>query len=229
MPRLATETIGTGDQSWLGSVHALYNARTVSPDPALFTLTTYPEKIPAGLPLGIVTASGLYGPYTGDGTDEVQTATVGGSGLTSFTLTFSGQTTTAIAAAATAATVQAALIALSNIGDGDVTVSGNAGGPWTITFAGALANADQPQMTATPTGGTGTVTIATTVAGGLDASADGRQVLAGFLVTDQKAPAVGGWPLLDHGRIRVDRLPVAFATTGHNTTGLFTFITSTGA
>jgi hypothetical protein len=229
MPRLASETIGTGDQSWLGSTHALRNAQTVTPDPALFTLAAYPNGIPSGTPLGTVTASGKVGPYTGDSTDEVQTVTEGGSGLTSFTLTYSGQTTASIAAAATAAQVQSALEALSNIDVGDVTVTGSASGPYTVTFGGKLANQDLAQMTATPTGGTGTVTVTTATAGGADASSDGRQILSGFLVTDQKAPGSAGWPMLDHGRIVVNKLPIPFAATGHNTTGTFIFITATGA
>lgn len=40
-----------------------------------------------------------------------------------FTLTFSGQTTSAVAYNASAATVEAALVALSNIGSGDVAVT----------------------------------------------------------------------------------------------------------
>lgn len=224
MPRLETETYGTGDQTWLGSTHSIYNCRTVAPDPALFTLAAYPDGVPSGTPMGEVTATGLFGPYTGDSTDEVQTITQGGSGLTSYTLTYAGQTTASIAQAATAATVQAALEALSNIAVGDVTVTGSAGGPYTVTFGGNLANTNVAQMTATPTGGTGTVTIATTTAGGADASADGREILAGFLYTDQLAPAEGGWPMHWHGTINVDRLPITFARTGHNTTGLFVFI-----
>jgi hypothetical protein len=224
MPRLSEETYGAGDQSWLGSSHGIHECRTVAPDPDLFTLAAYPDGVPSGTPIGIVTATGLAGPYTGDATDEVQTLTVGGSGLTDFTLTFGGQTTDDIEADATAEDVQAALEALSTIGEGNVTVTGDAGGPWTVTFGGDLENTNVAQLTTTPTGGTGTVTAATTTAGGADASADGRQTLAGFLFTDQKAPGDGGWPLLDHGRIRVDRLPVVFAATGHNTTGLFVFI-----
>ncbi len=224
MPRLTTETYGTVDQSWLGSTHGIYNTRTVAPDPSLFTAAVYPKGVPSGTPLGLVTATDRIGPYTGDGTDEIQTVTQGGTGLTSFTLTFSGQTTAAIAAAATAAQVQAALEALSNIAVGDVSVTGAVNGPYTVAFIGGLANTDVAQMTATSTGGTGTVTVATTVAGGLDASSDGRQILAGFLYTDQALPVQGGWPMLDHGRIRVDRLPVEFAVTGHNTTGTFVFV-----
>ncbi len=126
MPGLKTETIGAGDQSWLGSAHNIWNCQTVAPDPALFTLAAYPNGVPSGTPLGEVTATGKLGPY-------------------------------------------------------------NQGG------------------------------------------ADGRQTLAGFLFTDQKAPADRGWPMLDHGRIKVNRLPVTFARTGHTTTGQFVFITGTGA
>jgi len=50
------------------------------------------------------------------------------------TLTYSGQTTGSISGSTTAATVQADLIALSNIGTGDVTVAGATGGPFTVTF-----------------------------------------------------------------------------------------------
>ena len=41
----------------------------------------------------------------------------------------------------------------------------------------------------------------------------------------RRTPGEGGWPLLDHGRINVDKLPVVFVETGHNTTGQFVFIT----
>jgi len=58
-----------------------------------------------------------------------------------FTLTYGGQTTAAIAHNATAATVQAGLVALSSVGTGKVTVSGDAGGPWTATFAPGMVGA----------------------------------------------------------------------------------------
>lgn len=214
MPRLTTETYGAGDQSWIGSPHGIHDCRTVAPDPALFTAADFPNGVPSGLPLGLVTATGLVGPYTGDSTDEVQTITEGGSGLTSFTLTFGGETTDSIDDDATAADVQAALEALSTIGEGNVAVTGT--GPWTVRFQGDLENTNVAQMTATPTGGTGTITIATTTAGGADGSSDGREVLLGHLYTDQKAGDTGGWPLFWHGLVRVDRLPVVFQATGHN-------------
>jgi hypothetical protein len=228
MPRLSTESFGAGDQSWLGGTHGIYNCRTVAPDPELFTSALYPDGVvPSGTPLGVVTATGKVGPYAGDTSDEVQTLTEGGSGLTSFTITFDGETTVSIDDDATAATVQAALEDLDSVGAGNVTVTGGplASGAFTVTFGGDLANENVPAMTTTPTGGTGTVVVATTTAGGADVGSSGAEVLAGFLYTDQKLPAEGGWPLLDHGRIKVDRLPVPnFLKTGHNTTGLFTFI-----
>lgn len=101
--------------------------------------------------------------------NEVQSLTEGGAGLTSFTLTYAGQTTALITASSTAANVQSKLEALSNIGPGNVVVTGPAGasnGPWLVTFTGALAGTNVAQMTATPTGGTGTLTVATYSGGG---------------------------------------------------------------
>jgi hypothetical protein len=56
-----------------------------------------------------------------------------------FTLTFSGQTTAAIAENATPTTVRTRLEALSNIATGEVVVTGADGGPWLVRFAGAKA------------------------------------------------------------------------------------------
>lgn len=101
------------------------------------------------------------------GTNEVQTLTVDATGGT-FALTFDGQTTAAIPEAATAAAVQAALEALSNIAPGDVTVTGSAGGPYTITFKGAYRDTNVSTITTSAgllTGGAGTAVIATTTAG----------------------------------------------------------------
>ncbi len=69
---------------------------------------------------------------------SVTTAPLGGT----YTLTFNGQTTSALAFGATAATVQAALVALSSVGAGNVIVSGatptTAGGTLLVTFTGTL-------------------------------------------------------------------------------------------
>lgn len=101
------------------------------------------------------------------GTNEVQLITVDATGGT-FTISFGGSTTGAIAEAAAAATVQAALEALASIGTGNVTVTGSAGGPFTITFVGALARTNVAQVTtnsASLTGGAATATPSTVTPG----------------------------------------------------------------
>jgi len=84
----------------------------------------------------------------GNSFNETQVVTLPGSpsGGT-FTLTFQGQTTAAIAYNASTASVASALEALSNIGSGDVSVTGSAGN-WTIEFTSALAATDLALMTA---------------------------------------------------------------------------------
>jgi len=73
-------------------------------------------------------------------TAAVQTITITGATAGTFTLTYDGQTTTDLAYNASASTVQTALRALSTIGSGNVNVSGDAGGPYTVTFAGSMVN-----------------------------------------------------------------------------------------
>lgn len=212
---LHTTVAGIDNHNWLGSRFGTDTTQSITLDLSLFDPTThYPNGyLPSGMVLGKVTATGLYGPYSGT-TDEVQTVTITGAPTGgTFTLTFSGQTTAAIAYNATAATVQAALAALSNIGAGNVVVTGNAGGPWTVDFVGTLANTDVAQMTHTDslTGGSSpAVAIATTTAGGADAGSDGRQVAAGFLFTIidvSRGSAKYGAPLLERGDIVVAKLP----------------------
>lgn len=87
-----------------------------------------------------------------------------------FTLTYDGQTTTAIAYNASAAAVQSALEALSTIGAGNVACSGTAlpSSAITLTFQGALANIDVSSITSTSslTGGTSPTVSVSDVAGG---------------------------------------------------------------
>jgi hypothetical protein len=102
------------------------------------------------------------------GVNEVNLLTIDATGGT-FTVTVNGQTTSAVAENASAATLQTALEALSNVAPGDVTVTGSAGGPYTITWAAALANtnititADGTSLT----GGASTATMTTTQQGGI--------------------------------------------------------------
>lgn len=95
-------------------------------------------------------------------TNDVQTVTINGAPTGgTFTLTFTdntgtAQTTAPIVYNATAATVQAALLALSNIGSVNVAVSGSAGGPYTVTFQQSLGATLLPALghTDSLTGGT---------------------------------------------------------------------------
>lgn len=117
------------------------------------------------------------------GTNEQQTITIDATGGT-FTITFGGQTTTALAYNASAATVQTALEALSSIGTGNITV-GLVGLVYTLTFKNDLGRQNVAQVTtnaASLTGGAGTATVATSVAGvaatgKLDIVSDGAGIL----------------------------------------------------
>lgn len=87
--------------------------------------------------------------------NEIQMIVVDATGGT-FTITFSGQTTAAIAYNATAGTIQTALEALSNIAPGDVLVSRDVvTGPITIQFIGTYANTNVAQITVNPASLTG--------------------------------------------------------------------------
>lgn len=238
-PYTSTETLAVG-RPWLMSMLGIEANQTVTLDLTAFSETTHwtaasayqPErKLKSGIPLGKNSTTGLYEPYAAV-SNEVQTLTVTGSPTGgTFTITWSGQTTAAIAYNATAATVQTALEALSNIAPGDVVVTGAAGGPWTLTWGGTQLgeNVAAPTTTESFTGGsTPDITIATTTAGGTAATADGTDVFAGFLFTEvsfypgsEKAAA----PLMVHGQIDVAKLPVAFDPTdvpsGSNTSFVY--------
>ena len=105
--------------------------------------------------------------------NEVQTITITGSPTGgTYTLTFDGETTSAIPYNATAVQVQTALRALDNIGSADVTCAGgpHPGTAITATFGGNLAGVNVAEMTADDsllTGGTSpAVTVTTTTPGG---------------------------------------------------------------
>lgn len=106
-------------------------------------------------------------------TNEIQSVTVDATSGT-YTLTYAGQTTAALDFDAAASAVQAALEALSNIGAGNVSVTGGPGDsggttPYLVEFIGDLANTNVAQMTATDVdlaGGGDSVAVATTQAGG---------------------------------------------------------------
>jgi hypothetical protein len=211
-----TTDYGVEDRSWLGSAHGTTATRTITLDTSAFTAAThFPDGyVKSGTVLGRITASGLYGPYAGR-TNEVQTLTVTGAPTGgTFTLSFDGATTAAIAYNAAAATVQAALLALPSIGAGEVTVTGGAGGPWTVTFLGGLAGTNVAAITTDATSLTGgttpNVTVTGTTAGG-SAGTGGLETAAGFLFNTTPMVDAGadvGAPLLELGIIVAAKLPV---------------------
>ena len=98
------------------------------------------------------------------GTNEMQTITPSVT-LTSgdFQLEFDGETTAPIAFDADGADVESALEALLNIDQGDLNVTGGAGGQWTVDFGGQFAQTDVPTIViadASNLGGALNVTVA---------------------------------------------------------------------
>lgn len=102
-------------------------------------------------------------------TAEVQTVTVDATGGT-FTVTWNGATTSALAFDVSAATFTTAMDAVAD-GAGNVVVTGGpgaAGGgtPYTLTWSAGRGNVPAPTTDATSlTGGAGTAVVATTAAG----------------------------------------------------------------
>ena len=203
------------DRSWLASAHGTTATRTITLDVSTFTANThYPDGfIPSGTLLSEL-ANGMFGPYAGR-VSEVQTVTITGTPTGgTFTLTLEGSTTAGIAYNATAAAVQAALEALPGVDPGTLTVTGGPGpgAAFTVTFnAGGGDVAALTASGASLTGGTSPgVTIATPTPGASTGSG-GTQDPAGHLFnstpirTGQTADV--GAPLLEHGFVRISRLP----------------------
>lgn len=141
--------------------------------------------------------------------NDVQTVTISGS-PTGGTFTLSGTnpltgqafTTSGIAYNAASSAVQTALTASTAFGTGNVTVSGSAGGPYTVTAAGSLVSMPIPVMTAASsfTGGTSPATAvahtttgrtAATYAAYASGNSDGTQVPKCLLKFDCATDAAG--------------------------------------
>lgn len=223
------------DRSWLLGTHGTDPGSnpSITLDISTFTEAThYPNGyIPSGMPLGEITATpGVYGPYGGR-EDEVQQFDLVGATAGTFTITFDGETTAAIAFNATAADVQAALEALSNIDPGDVAASGGPlpGTAVVLAFGGQYAGENVPEITIDGGGLTGaTVTISTTTEGG-SAVSDGREVCAGLLFSSVKVPDTSdptkdaSGALYVHGFVDADKLPVTLDASGQSDLNLVHF------
>lgn len=81
MPRIVSETVGSGDQTWLGSAHGINDARTELLDISAFTAGThYPNgHIKSGTPVAKV--GGVLVPY-----DDTQGTTTNAGVLAGFVL-----------------------------------------------------------------------------------------------------------------------------------------------
>lgn len=109
-----------------------------------------------------VEARAFFDPaYLEGAANEVQTLALDGATGGTYTLSFGTETTSDIAFDADAATIQAALEALNNIGSGNVTVASAT--DFTFTFGGTLGNSKLPVIQVDDTNLTGTTTGATVV------------------------------------------------------------------
>ncbi len=102
------------------------------------------------------------------GTNEIQQVSLGSASSGTWTLTFQGQTTAALAYNISAAALTTAVNLLSNVASGDLVITGDDGGPFTIEFKQAYANTNVSLITgngASLDGGTA-VSVATVTEGG---------------------------------------------------------------
>lgn len=125
-----------------------------------------------------------------------------------FTITLDGHTTGNIAYNASSATVQTALQGLVNIGSGNVSVAGSAGGPFTCTFQGALANTSVNAMTGDGSllsGIPATVTelIKGSAGGGGGGAGTNENQLVGFKTVDSGGSIVAGIQSGDGGQFQL--------------------------
>lgn len=169
--------------TWLATAAALVAAAALVLSAAALTISTNPITFPAVTLDGTdQTVNGSASAWRADATGESGgwSVTVSSTGFEggevqeisnnatggTFTLTFDGQTTAAIDYNATAATVQSALEALSNIADVSIEGAGTSSDPWVVSFVDP-GRQNVAQMTADDTNLTGgTSTITTTVEGG---------------------------------------------------------------
>lgn len=98
--------------------------------------SSFPGQTLIGYPAAYNT--GVSGKYYRQG-DTVQIVTLTGATGGTFTLNIVGQTTSALAYNASAATVQTAIQALGTAASAGATVTGSTGGPYTVTFAQSSA------------------------------------------------------------------------------------------
>lgn len=157
-------TAGYGSQVLIGSLPsvAFTDEATTTSDLTTFTISNSVKRY---LDKSVATV-------VQKANDELQTVTITGAPTGgTFTLTFGGNTTSALNWNATASQVQTALQALASIGSGNALVTGGPGPatPYVVQFTAGKGLTNQASMTAAPsfTGGSSpSVNIVETQAGG---------------------------------------------------------------
>jgi hypothetical protein len=131
--------------------------------------------------LYFVDGKGGYAAFSGNAAyiPEIAIGNCGTPTGGTFTLKFGANTTGALAYNASAATVQAALEALTSIGSGNCSVSGQGPNYFVVTFKGALAAAPQALIVADPTNLTpsANISVSTLVPGMASPATNAVQVL----------------------------------------------------
>lgn len=229
-PTITVSSSYAGSFKHLRTKRGLDTGKTVTLDVSKFTKSThYPNGfIPGGVVLGQVTSSSKFGPYAAKA-NEVQHIAVDAAGGT-FTISFRGGTTAAIAFNATAAAVQAALELLAEVEVNDIIVTGGpgaAGGatPYILSFQKEYTGQDVAAVTTgvgSLTGGAGTAAVTTTTAGGTTGT-DGTQV-ANCILLDRvlllsranvfTAPTIAVAAAMTEGDFVEANMPIASGTAG---------------
>jgi len=144
---------------------------------------------------GVLRAASSNALGTGTGRNEVQTLTI--TGTPTFTLAYSGVATGNLTATSTALAIQTALEGI--LGAGNVIVSGAVGGPFDITFQGALANAGVSTLLSSVATGTNNAVITTPTAGigGTVVAAGAALELAGDVSINNEYLGLGGTGLIN--------------------------------
>ncbi len=166
-------------------------------------------------------------------TNEVQTITITGTPTGgTFTVSFDGYTTSALAYNIASADLQTALRALTSVGGANLTVSGSAGGPYTVTFNGTLAATNVNAMTASGAGLTGGTSPAVAVA----VTTPGGSRYAHVFTLSDRADVAWLTALTEIGArerrvtdVRVSRLTFEAGTQGIRANGTFAGITEDNA
>jgi RHS repeat-associated protein len=152
--------------SFVANYYDLANRLTTTIDVGTNGTGTYTR--PSTPPVASDTVLRTDTSYAGDNVQQV--SLTGNPTGGTFTLTFNGQTTAAIAYNGSASSVQSAFQSLSSVGSGNALVASPTGSGWVIRFAGTLAGSVQAAITGNGSGLTGgtnpSVAITVTSLGG---------------------------------------------------------------